>query len=501
MPEFILAVIYSALFIFIIRKHSFFHTESISRNAMTFAFIVKILFGFLFWAVYFFHASYKNYSDAFMYFEDGKAIYQALYEKPSAYLKILLGFNDPSLQVYLDNTGHWERTFNQGLYNETRTVIRFNAIVDIFSFGNYHVHTVFMCFLSFMGLTGIYKTFLPFFQEKKKELSAIVFFLPSVLFWGSGVLKEGLILFSEGMLLYHWFKMIKEGYSLKRSFYLLIFLLLLSVTKMYMLVILVGSLMLYTIYLKTKSRSIAVKVIGVLLLIFSSVLVLYKYDLPFMLMEKQRHSYNISRGGSYLGHINQQKFIYIDPRIENRIVRIKEQPGSCKISSGVPYIAWYAGKPLDTVFVNSSTDTTTYWIYYDQLPAGSSIKPSLLKPTYGSVLINTPAAFIITAFRPYLFEMKNPLMLLAAAENTFLILFILICLFFYTSPLHYKSLIAFSLLIAALLFVLTGLTTPILGAVVRYRVPALPFFLIAFLFILDKEKLLAKLPFLKKILG
>ena len=182
MPGFILAMLYAALFTWLIRKHSFFQTEGISRNAFTFAFIVKIIFGFIFWAVYHFHAPYQGTSDAFLYFDDGKAIYKALYEHPLGYFKILLGFSDPSLQHYLDNTGHWVRTFNQGLYNETRTVIRFNAIADIFSFGNYHVHTVFMCFVSFMGLTGMFKSFLPFLAGKKKELFAIVFFLPSVLF-------------------------------------------------------------------------------------------------------------------------------------------------------------------------------------------------------------------------------------------------------------------------------------------------------------------------------
>jgi hypothetical protein len=45
-----------------------------------------------------------------------------------------------------------------------------------------------------------------------------------------------------------------------------------------------------------------------------------------------------------------------------------------------------------------------------------------------------------------------------------------------------------------------GETTPILGAIARYRMIALPFLIIAFIFIYDKEKLLKLMPFLKKIL-
>jgi hypothetical protein len=50
-------------------------------------------------------------------------------------------------------------------------------------------------------------------------------------------------------------------------------------------------------------------------------------------------------------------------------------------------------------------------------------------------------------------------------------------------------------------FLIIGETTPILGAVARYKTIALPFLLIAFLFVLDKKKLISKAPFLKKILN
>src|ERR1035437_9924181 len=254
MTGILLAVIYFSVFIFLIRKLSFFSVEGISKNAITLAFIVKVFFGFIFWMVYSFHKPYQHFSDAFLYFEDGKAIYKALFENPLEYVKIILGLNDAASNQYIDNTGSWNMVYNQGIYNETRTIIRFNAIVDIFSFGNYHVHTLFMCFLSLMGLTGIYKTFLPFLSDKKKELFVIVFFLPSVLFWGSGVLKEGLILFSSGMLIYHWHKSLNSTISFKRIIYILFFSGLLSITKAYMLVFLVPAMIAYAWVTKTNGK-------------------------------------------------------------------------------------------------------------------------------------------------------------------------------------------------------------------------------------------------------
>jgi uncharacterized protein with HEPN domain len=45
-----------------------------------------------------------------------------------------------------------------------------------------------------------------------------------------------------------------------------------------------------------------------------------------------------------------------------------------------------------------------------------------------------------------------------------------------------------------------GETTPIIGAIARYKVPALPFLMISFLFMLDKNKLLKRIPIFEKLL-
>jgi hypothetical protein len=47
------------------------------------------------------------------------------------------------------------------------------------------------------------------------------------------------------------------------------------------------------------------------------------------------------------------------------------------------------------------------------------------------------------------------------------------------------------------MFILTGLITPVMGAIVRYKVPALPFLMILLVMLIDKEKLIKKIPFLK----
>jgi len=453
------------------------------------------------WLIYTHLYTDRLTADIFKYFDDGKVIYDSLFTNPMDYFKMLLGINDPSLLHYYQDMRHWSREFNQGLYNENRTLIRFNALIHIFSFGSYHVHTVFMCFLSTMGLMGIFKAFSVYLKDKSKELFAAVFLLPSVLFWGSGVLKEGLILFSLGMSIYYYFRIISEKFNIIHFILLLISLAFLSITKLYIVLIILPAMMAHLWISKSKNKYSELKYLVVLISYFTAGLLIPNYDFPFMLMEKQRQAVNMAQGGSYLANHQINRFVYIDPKTENRITPIADKPGYCKINSGVSYVSWDLQTFLDSTYIEHSSDTNTYWVFYDQAAAGSYIKIPMLNGSFLSIVNNAPAAFSNIFFRPFLYEAKKPFMILAALENSFLVFFALICIFFCYRNIPNRHLLYFCLTITIMLFVLVGVTTPILGAAVRYKIPALPFLAIGLLLILDKQKLLNKFPFLKKIIA
>jgi hypothetical protein len=220
-------------------------------------------------------------------------------------------------------------------------------------------------------------------------------------------------------------------------------------------------------------------------------------DIPFRLMDKQRQNIYMGSGGTLIGKPEEEKFIYIRPEIQNRIIRLPDKPGYCKIVPGTPYVSWYFDNFTDSTYISHSTDTSVYWIYYDLKKTGSYINTPLLYPTWASVLKNSPVAFLTTTFRPHILEAKKPVMLFSAIENVFIFLFILACIFFFRKNMENRSMIYFCLAVVIPLFLLIGLTTPVLGAVVRYKIPALPFLLIAFLFLFDKEKFLKSMPYMK----
>jgi hypothetical protein len=132
--------------------------------------------------------------------------------------------------------------------------------------------------------------------------------------------------------------------------------------------------------------------------------------------------------------------------------------------------------------------------------AGSVIHINKLEPTLLSFIKNAPAALKNTFLRPYITELKSPLMLLAGIETMLIIIIVFFSVFFSSSFAIIKwEYVIFCLSFVTLQFLIIGETTPILGAVARYKTIALPFLVIAFLFILDKGKISKKLPFYNKI--
>ena len=90
--------------------------------------------------------------------------------------------------------------------------------------------------------------------------------------------------------------------------------------------------------------------------------------------------------------------------------------------------------------------------------------------------------------------------LLAGAENILLPALLLICIAF-RRPWHTVdgSLVASLLAYCAVLLLVIGYTTPVMGAIVRYRTPLLPFVLIAALLVIDQQRILARWPRLKPL--
>lgn len=441
--EILLTTTYTLIIIFIIHKMKFFETEGISKKTFTLIFIVKICFGLLLWAIYTYYYTERATADIYKYFDDSKIMFDALKKNPSHYFKMLLGIgnNTTEFDHYYNEMHYWKRRIDSNIYNDSHTIIRFNAFIRLFSLGYYNVHTVVICFLSLTGLTAIYKTFVKHLQDKKKELLVIVFLLPSVLFWGSGVLKEGLIFFALGFLIYY----AQQLFSTKSIIIVLAMALLLAFSKFYVWIAIFPSLLFILFVNKISKKYIFATYFGIIILLGTiglNIESFTSFQNPLVTLSQKQIEFNQLASGE-LSDSNEKR---------------------------IP-------------------------------PANSKIEINKLDPTLASFIKNSPQAFTNTLFRPFIWESKSPMMLMAGLETMLILLFIVMCVVFIkkSNTINWPPVI-FCLSFVIIQFLIIGETTPVLGAIARYKAIALPFLMISFLLVVDKEKILRKMPFLKKLL-
>ncbi len=218
-----LVIIYLAIFIYFALKWKHFQDESLNKNTLLLLFSYKIFMGFCITMIYVYYYPVERDADIFKYYNDSAEMTRALFTKPGDFFRMLFGIGNDTdyfTQEYYSKMNHWFRLYETQVYNDNHTMIRLNAVMRLFSFGYYHVHTLFMCFLSFFGMMSFYKGFALFTDKNKHRLLAYALFLfPSLAFWSAGILKEGLMIFALGNIFYAVCLLVQKKTSL---FYILL---------------------------------------------------------------------------------------------------------------------------------------------------------------------------------------------------------------------------------------------------------------------------------------
>jgi hypothetical protein len=413
-------------------------------------YILKFVAGIGVYIIYAKFYGERSSSDMFNYFDDGNIIYSSLWNNPLDYLRMVSGIGSDAthLDHYYNTCNFWIKDFNYGLINDNRIVIRLNAVFRLFSFGNFHIHTLFMSFLSFTGLWGIFKIFeqnIPILNNAKQKilhrkllfnnikydntnislqkwtLIFVIFFLPSVYFWTSALLKEGVLMFAFGIFLYNLSSLLNNGVKLKTIISILLMIFILMISKFYVLLASIPGVLFLILIKKTNNNFFILKLISTIFIFLIAIILLKHigFDAPEILANKQH---------DFINYTNSLKSV------------------------------------------------------------GSKIDIPLLEPNLINLIKNSPEALFRTLFRPSIFEFNNIMSLMAALENLLIVISLLLVILFF-NPRNIKNpWLWFSILFTIVLFVLSGLTTPVLGALVRYKAPALPFLGVVFIYLFNFQK-------------
>ncbi|MEO7524608.1 MAG: hypothetical protein ABIT58_10970 [Ferruginibacter sp.] len=373
-----------------------------------------------------------------LYHPEGYNIYQLILHDPSN-IKLLFSSAkdfDQALLLNVNNLGYFNEESN---YMVTRIV----AILSFVTFGKFLAINLFFSMISFTGIWRLYRFFYEQYPQLHKPFAIAILYFPTFVFWSSGILKDPLCTGALGWVTYSLYGM----FYLKKNplIYLpilIIFSYLLVVLKVYIIVSYVPFFALFLLFKNVtliKNKFMKVFIVGSVLL------------------------------GTILG------FLTITSAMQKALGGF----AAAGVSQSI--------KIYQTNFeaqANTASSNFSLGVDFD----GSA----------RSLLRLAPAAVIATLFRPYIWESKKLSTLLSSFESLALMLFTIFVLYkvgikkFILTILN-KPIIFYCLMFSLVFALFVGATTLNFGSLVRYKIPAMPFYIIGMFFILFfNNKLKAK---------
>lgn len=402
-------------------------TDSITGRYFFSALTVKI-FGAI--ALGFIYQFYYTGGDTYNFHTYGsRQVWLAFTESPQEAFKILFGSTD--------QIGLYKYTSKILFYHDPRSffVIRIASIFDLITFSSYSATAVLFSLWSFTGSWALFKTFYKRYPQLHFHLAICALFIPSVVFWGSGILKDSLVLGALGLSTYCIDLLINQRrVRLSTILVLILSIYVIFSVKLFILQAFLPAVMLWVSYKKIMgSPSVMVRLLV----------------LPFLLA-----------GGALLSYL--------------MVTKVGESDARYAIDN-----------------IARTAKITAYDIgFYTGRDAGSGYSLGEQDGTFTGMLLKAPQAINVTLFRPYLWEVKNVLMLLSALEGTILLIIVVYILvsarvriFSILNNPDTVFLLVFSLIIAFAV----GITSYNFGTLARYKIPMLPYFSIGLVLIYFKN--------------
>lgn len=395
--------------------------------------LLKLLGAFFFCCIY---AFYYGGGDTLNYYAGVRALNNIFWKSPNDFLKI----------IFLDNDSiNWSLLFEYGqsmpkyIFKDDRTflVVRLTSFLSLFVFGGFFSTTILLSRLSYIWIWKFYQFIVTRYKNADKMAFFAVLGLPSVVFWGSGIMKDtftfsATCFFLVGLnnILIERRKILINLLQLVFSFYLI-----LSVKSYILFALLPGAVLFFNFERVKRINSKFIKIV-----VFPTVIVV-----SFIVLQILFIDFN-EMFGKYSA----------DRLLEEAIIQQEDLKRD--------------------VYGENSFDLGT------------------IEPTMIGALKKAPLAINAALFRPYLWESGNPVMVLSALENAFLLLFSVYLLIKIKLNLFRKILrdgfLLFSLTFILLLAFGVGFSTSNFGALVRYKIPFMPFYFFMLTVIADKKMVL-----------
>lgn len=454
-------------------------------------FILKLFASLFFLYVYTYHyGGGELTADAGRFFQESKVLHNVFYENTEAYFSLMtnIGQDQALINEYLEATSHWNAS-ERYLPNDSRNVIRVNSVLLFLSQGSIVVHFFIFSFLTFLGGIDVYQ-----FLKKHSSLAPVIILglltiFPSIAFWGSSIIKEPLMLLGFCLLIRGVFDKLSWKSHLWR---ILLGTILMLMFKPYILFCFIPFIIYFVLTKYIYPKNLIKSTLVVFLVGLIAFLSTGKLDHLVHVISKQQEDFiNVRDGGLYL--IDDEEhyhYIYYTNRSK---FEIKDGYATLLEPTGSFYMKQNDNHNRTPVKLN---DVGKKWkVGHNLQRAGSGIAITPIQDDLITMVKIIPEVLLNTTIRPYPFDPGSWLKHLAFIENIVLLLLVIYGFFILPRPTTMREKrILFSMLFFALLIsIIVGWTTPVLGAIVRYKVPASLGFIIVVIITSKEVPILSKI--------
>ncbi len=419
----LLATGYAVLGVWLILRLRFFRIEHVPSWHMAGFFLLKILTGFLLAWIYTYWYTDRVAADTFKYFDDSEKIFRLWSTDRKLFFEFLLGTShySPEYLEYSNTLNTWWNKY--AIYNDGRTMVRINTLLRFISMGYYPVHSIFFCFITFWGLTAFCRALLPWLNKHRTVLIYLLFLFPSLTFWSSGLMKDGIILAGTG-----------------------------------------GTLLMFSLYLQQKIQGFRfwAGCLFFLLLTFFSKLHIFFVLIPCLVAMLFSGQMGTRPWLPYLVAVTLcGSAVFILPWV----------------IPSADLLAFMADKQAENIRMAVA------------FKAGSYFEIPRLDGTALNFISCLPNGLFNALLRPLPHEINSPLMLLATTENVIIALsLVVIGVKNFKSIPRQPALFWFSVCFIIILLSVIGMMTPVSGAIVRYKIQALPFLFFVLLRMMENRE-------------
>ena len=374
-----------------------------------------------------FYTLYYDTGDTISYFKGAQAICKLLFSDFEKGYNILLNMDSPYNSMSSFNYESGRPPYY--IFRDTKTfnVSRFSIGFYFFGAGSLIISNYLCALFSFIGIWKLYRVVNTIYGDYTKELAYIILFMPSLIFWGSGIMKDSFVLGSLCWLTSNFYNGIinRQNIFSNVTFLILNFLIITNI-KPYV-------------------------ALGVV---------------PGMLLWVNANFIN-SFASSFLRFIVRPFILIIIIIIGNFIFSNLELLGLQEYSN------------VDQTIEQAQVIQQD--LLREEQYGSNSYNIGTLDGTLTGMLKLAPKAVFTSIYRPLIFEIGSPAMVIAAIENFILLIFTLIAII-KTNPFRlYKKIASQPFLLYCLIFTLifgfgVGLASTNFGALVRYRIPLIPFY-------------------------